>query len=301
MTIASEFAIDALRPSTGHPDVWLYYGDVPQRLANPVERNSYYEESSSQILFKYEGETHARMLVRNDNHVVVQHDSTLAHSWIQGFLLSSGFASLLHKQEVLPLHGSAVQTPRGSVIFVGNSGDGKSTLAAALQQQGYVALADDLAVIRFDGENRPILYPGVQWFKLWQRSLDMLQHDAAQMDEIDWEPSKFFCPMQTHLQNVPTYATDSCHPLHAIYVLDPQPNATVSIVPLTGMEKLKLIRRHVYKTHPSQIDRNADKIFRLAHQIAQQTQISWLRRPLTGNSLPKMLTLLEQAWGQSSI
>ena len=41
------------------------------------------------------------------------------------------------------MHGSAVATARGAVIFVGPSGVGKSTLAAALQQKGKSILLID--------------------------------------------------------------------------------------------------------------------------------------------------------------
>ena len=44
-------------------------------------------------------------------------------------ILGPGFAVLLHQRNYLILHASAVSVEGEAVIFLGNSGDGKSTMS----------------------------------------------------------------------------------------------------------------------------------------------------------------------------
>ncbi|MCP4397035.1 MAG: hypothetical protein GY801_07015 [bacterium] len=70
-----------------------------------------------------------------------------------GLRIASELGALLHQRELLPLHGSAIKVNDGVCVFVGLSGNGKSTVAAAFRQRGYQVLADDVCVvsIREDG------------------------------------------------------------------------------------------------------------------------------------------------------
>lgn len=65
----------------------------------------------------------------------------------------------------IALHGSVIGTPAGAVAFLGQSGVGKSTLAATLGRRGYPVLSDDccLLVRRDDGGFDVVpSYPGVR-------------------------------------------------------------------------------------------------------------------------------------------
>ena len=64
----------------------------------------------------------------------------------------------------MALHGSSVATPAGAVIFLGESGLGKSTLAARLGRRGLAVLADDCALLRVGPAGFEVVpaYPGVR-------------------------------------------------------------------------------------------------------------------------------------------
>lgn len=64
------------------------------------------------------------------------------------------------------LHASAVDIDGGAVLFIGDAGAGKSTLAAALSLRGFALLADDGVLLdeRSDGVHAVPSYPGV---RLW--------------------------------------------------------------------------------------------------------------------------------------
>ncbi len=74
--------------------------------------------------------------------------------------VSQGTVDYIYENQVVPLalsqqgklvfHASAVQTSHGAAAFMGESGQGKSTLAAALCNLGSPLLADDGLVLETD-------------------------------------------------------------------------------------------------------------------------------------------------------
>ena len=68
---------------------------------------------------------------------------------IRVFLLGSCLGALLHQRGVLALHASAIETDQGAVLFMGDSGMGKSTTLQAFIKRGYKMLADDITRGRF--------------------------------------------------------------------------------------------------------------------------------------------------------
>ena len=71
-----------------------------------------------------------------------------------------------------PLHATAVLTDRGVVAFLGNSGDGKSTLAALLVRHGCKLVTDDMLVLIRD-RGTWLAQPGPPRLKLYR---DMADH-----------------------------------------------------------------------------------------------------------------------------
>jgi hypothetical protein len=66
----------------------------------------------------------------------------------------------------LVLHACAVETPAGAIAFLGESGAGKSTMAAALCARGFPLVADDALVV--DVSRRPIaVWPTADGLRLW--------------------------------------------------------------------------------------------------------------------------------------
>lgn len=77
------------------------------------------------------------------------------------------------------IHASAVEIGGGAVAFTGETGMGKSTLAAAFQRAGYRVLADDCLLFEPAGKGAQVLaaYPSL---RLWPDSADALYAGAEQ-------------------------------------------------------------------------------------------------------------------------
>lgn len=79
--------------------------------------------------------------------LVTRLDADVPDSTINHLLVDQIWPRILAHRGELVLHAAAVLGPNGAILFVGESGRGKSTLAASLHQRGFALLGDDAIVI----------------------------------------------------------------------------------------------------------------------------------------------------------
>lgn len=92
----------------------------------------------------------------------------------------------LGKQGSMVFHGSAVAMDDGAIIFLGMSGRGKSTLAAAFASQGRPFLTDDAAVLDASS-GRYTVQPSHASIRLWDDSRErLLDSNATLAPAVDY-------------------------------------------------------------------------------------------------------------------
>ena len=106
------------------------------------------------------------------------------------FLLGSAMGALLYQRGLFPLHGSAVETRWGAMIFVGEQGIGKSTLAAEFHHRGYRLLSDDVCAVAAAPEELQVL-PALAQFRLCEDAYQRLGAPQNARFDVD----KFVVPM----------------------------------------------------------------------------------------------------------
>lgn len=106
-------------------------------------------------------------LVRKGREVVIDPAPEAPEQLLRLPLLGTALAFLLYQRGTFVLHGSAVARGGQVIGFVGEKGQGKSTLAAALYRHGYELVADDLIALSFDDQGTPLVIPGFPQIKLW--------------------------------------------------------------------------------------------------------------------------------------
>jgi hypothetical protein len=112
-----------------------------------------------------------------------------------------------------PLHATAVTTEHGVAAFLGNSGDGKSTLAALLMRGGCKLVTDDMLILTRD-RGTWLAQPGPPRLKLYQ---DMADHIlGAEQRGVPMNPSTTKSIMAVD------HADMACGPapVRALYVLE---------------------------------------------------------------------------------
>jgi hypothetical protein len=148
-------------------------------------------------------------------------DSTIEH------LFQNQVVPLVQSKRGNPVfHASAVEIGTDAVLFVGESGQGKSTLAASFARDGCRFLADDNVSLEFaDGDYRVI--PGQASIRLWRDSKEsVLSGTAVDIDSRANYSGKFRAFSGEKLPHC-------VHPrwLSRIYYLGGAPNREISITP----------------------------------------------------------------------
>ena len=112
-----------------------------------------------------------------------------------------------------PLHAAAVLTDRGVVALLGNSGDGKSTLAALLVRHRCKLVTDDMLVLIRDRETW-LAQPGPPRLKLYRGMADHILDSTRQSVPMNAETQKLIIPLDA------SHCVTEANRLKVIYLLN---------------------------------------------------------------------------------
>lgn len=290
LQIASELACPELRPMPATdqpPDVLIRLGETPPALENPTRQSVLYQAKPQHFLFKLDGIAHYWVYAGRE--IVIQPAAASSDDEIRLFMLGTAFAALLQQRGYFILHGSAVVTPQGAAVFVGPSGSGKSTLAAALLQQCYRLLCDDVTTIHFNAQGRPQVYPTSTQVKLWADSSEKLMVDTTGMQRVRPQLEKYAIPQPVACDREPV-------PLTAIYALTRSNAPEITLEVIGGSKKIKTLTDQIYRAQFT-----VGLGVRAAHlqqalQIANQCRLYTVQRPATHFLLDELVAGIEQTW-----
>lgn len=208
-------------------------------------------------------------------------DDPAAVEWFQTYLLGVVLSFVLLKLGLEPLHAAVVVVDGQGVAFLGDSGYGKSTLAASFLRDGYTLLTDDMLIVRDVGGVLCGL-PGPPRIKLFPHMARSFQ-PAKRFDEpADPENEKVILPLElleTHSAAVP---------LHGFFILDdPEDEAApLSIQTLSQRESFIAILAATFNRRLRTSDR-------LQRQFAAARE--WSERlPVKRMCYPRTLPMLDQ-------
>jgi hypothetical protein len=147
--------------------------------------------------------------------------------FIQLLLCGPVLSIALYQRGAVVLHASAVEVDGGAVLFCGESGWGKSSLAAALQTRGHRIICDDVTALVFSAEQvRVPAGPGqvklnadvVQTLALREDTLSLLHPDSDKQAFRDTRArTERAVPLRMvyFLEQVSETHANSSHALHA--------------------------------------------------------------------------------------
>jgi hypothetical protein len=157
------------------------------------------------------------------------------------FLIGSALAFLMHQRGALVLHASSIKFADGAALFLGESGFGKSSIAAAMYMKGYSLVTDDLSPVRIESDTVWIA-PGFPKLKLYPEIAAALGIDPATMDKLERVEKKMAHKV------VDRFATERL-PVRCIFVLDKAAPAEIS--PAPPRETVMQLVKHSYPTRLS--------------------------------------------------
>jgi len=269
-------------------DIIIRFGEVNLSLPTP---------SSSWSHFQMDGESAylywtvvGKFLVRSGKEIIIEPVPNVEESIIRLPLLGSVLGMLLHQRQFLVLHGSAVAVDGNAAVFLGRSGQGKSTMAATLYGRGHKLMADDVAAVDVYSAIAPILVPGFPRIKLWpDAATAALGDDPETLRKIHPEVEKRDRPTFDNFLRTPLT-------LKRIYVLSV--GSTLRIRPLKPTEAVTQLIANSYipMLVGKQFIQSAKASIHL-HQctsLVNNLPIYSLERPRSLSLLPDVARLVEE-------
>ncbi len=242
------------RDHTEYPWAELVHGKVPEQLEDSLPLADWIRVTKTECLFSVAEK--CRMLVSNGNRVTLDLFEGVPYDDVRPYMTTCGFATLAFQRQFVPLHVSAVESPRGVWLFTGPSGAGKSTLSVALSKAtGWPLLGDDLAVLEFPDPNSSpagaICHFGVNKVKLWD--------DAAMSLGIDRDKLErdFFRPHKYHVMIPPGRGTIKCDEIVGIMSLSwGEDTQDISLTPMSGSATFSTLMNGIYPPYmaPAYLD-----------------------------------------------
>jgi len=228
----------------------------------------------------------ARYRVEEGKRIFIEPLVNASPEKVRLFLLGSTMSALLYQRGLLPLHGSAVETPWGGMIFVGAQGSGKSTLAAEFHRCGYRVLSDDVSAVESTPQDLRIL-PASAQFRLCANAYERF----GASPEVCFDVDKFVVPMGER------YCPDPA-PLRAIHILSDQSAELPRFDVVRGLDRVRRLFENLYRPHFLKGQRTQNDLVRMAGVIAQRATLAAVSRRRDRTDTGHLVRFLELNWAE---
>ena len=265
--IASEFSLPELVGGADSTDVAVRAAQVDRERLSAAPAGVIAWATADDVCLRYD---EAIFRITGGREILVEPTEGADERAVRLLLLGAALAVLLHQRGLLVLHASGVAIDGRAVVFLGEKGEGKSTLAAALHARGHPLLADDVVAIDPAADNAALAYPGFPQLKLWPESLEQLGDHADPFPRVHpaYEKRARRADEKFHTEALP---------LGRVYVLDS--GEEFSIEPLPPQQRFIGLTRHSYLLPILEQTRTAADHFRQAVAVASRVPVLRLRRP----------------------
>jgi hypothetical protein len=292
LSIRSELVLPELVPLSppgAEPDVEISIGPVPASL--PGAKGSVLEAQIADNEVLVNIPKVGRYLVRAGRQVLIDPAAHVVPKDLRLFLLGSALGAIYFQRGFFPLHASVVVIQGRAVAFTGDSGAGKSTMAAWLHAQGYPLLCDDVCVIRFDEQGGPLAYPGFPRLKLWQDALDAFEIDAGELQRDYFRVDKY------HLAVSDRFWIDPV-PLRHINLLQfSDPGSKPTVEDIKPAHAVHLLRNNTYRYEYISSLGLTESHFLDCVRLARSAAVHYLTRPRDHAALTECQRLVEDQMG----
>lgn len=219
--------------------------------------------------------------IRGNRQILIDPAPGVDEGTLRLFLLGNVLGTLAFLRGFLVLHGSAVAIDGGGVAFLGHSGEGKSTLAAAFSDN-YPLIADDVLSIQ-TLEARPLIFPAYPQLKLHSATAVSLGFNPN--DSIPGSPLE-----EKSTSRVPEGFTVEPFPLRRVYLLEK--GESRELIPLGRPEVIIALLRYTYTLRSLKAGTNHSQHFNHCTRLAQEVPFRRLIRPRELKELPGIVRMV---------
>lgn len=221
-------------------------------------------------------------LVKGGNKIVIIPAPDVSEQLIRFYLVGTIMGILLYQRGLLVLHASAVNIDGGAVAFLGVSGEGKSSTAAAFNAHGHNIITDDVAPVIL-GKEPATISPGFPQIKLDREIASTLGYDFESLLLLNSSDEKRGYRPRQEFPQMPL-------PIRRIYVLTS--DSDFSIEPLKPQEAVIELSRH---SRPATLFQSPDaQHFLQCVNLVKECTLYRLKRPRNLALLPELVRLVEE-------
>lgn len=289
LTVASEIKLRGVITASAQrdPQVTIRFGSVPERLPDARYSSPNLQVAGNSLLLRSPNVAH--FLLRDGREITCEPVPGGNARDLPLYVLGPALGILLHQRGLIVLHASAVEIGGKAVLFCGQSGAGKSTMAAALVKRGFRLVSEDICAITVSDSKTPVVQPDGKQLKLWAQSIDNLDFAEDRGERVQRHEPKFYVALDEF--------TQKSLPLGAIYALRKAvPPYAPGIEPLSVVDLAVILRRNAFR--PSIVDRLEQRGIYLAATsvVANSAGNFWLTRPFDFAAIPQVVGWLESHW-----
>lgn len=283
--IQSDFILYDFQTTTDEQEVSILKRSLPFQMPGMVRQQANYQTNLNDEI-QYNIPRLGKFLISKGNRVFVDPHPRADHEVLLKFLLGTVLGTLLHQRGLVPLHGSAIDFNGHGIVFIGNSGAGKSTTSAAMQQRGFPLLTDDICPIKVNSSFDPLILPGLAQIRLKPDSFAKLGLDPhANTDFSLFKAQDKFYSIKDQAPNLKV-------PLKMIYVLNPCIVSAVQFVELEGGKKITTLIEHTFRNFVVKLLGKSQSHLDQSQKIAERVPITQINRPIQGLQLETFIEKL---------
>jgi len=191
LNINSSTNFPELMPGNANPDV-IIHSNGDQSLFDEMMN----EPGLSKILFSpndilYFFDNDPIFRVRYGKEIIINPKTNVDLLLLRHLILCQGLGIIFMQRGNLVLHASSIKMKGKAVAFLGWCGEGKSTIAAAMNKKNYSTVTDDVLAIKFDEKNRPLVYPSFPRVKLCNDVCECITNENDSLNLIHSEMGKY--------------------------------------------------------------------------------------------------------------
>jgi len=229
--------------------------------------------------------------ITNGNEIVVFPLPTTGKNELRLFLLGSAWGALCYQRGLFAVHASAVRTGNEAVLFCALQGKGKSTMTAFLAAGGCALVSDDLCCIAVQYQERPLVYPSTQRFRLWKDTLAALGWNNNELERDHFRFDKFLLPSRETPDIGPI-------PLKAIYLLEWGEH---NLVRLSGLNALqRFVAAATYRGELLEKMGLSAAYWQNCLELLQKVPVWELTRPKDLSIMADTVAMLETHWSRAT-
>ncbi|OZB96615.1 aldolase [Paenibacillus sp. XY044] len=286
LTIESEIPLPELRPIEHFGQdiqVRIGFADLAETWSRQGTLVNKFAVNEQKVMFRIP--ELAVFSAENGTRIYVSPDADADEDHIRLYVLGTCIGAILMQRRILPLHGSAVVMNGKAYALVGNSGQGKSTLASALLQRGCELLTDDVIAVTMDSQHNPQVEPAYPQQKLWQDSLDAFGMDAGALRPLFDRETKYAVPVLSKFASDPI-------PLAGVFELVKTDCEQPEIREIGGLERLPLLYRHTYRNSLLAESGLTPWHFDCTTRLSGSVDMYQLQRPLNQHTITRLTEIV---------